>query len=443
MNEVIQILIILFGTVLLLLTWPALIGLHQPTTLPLWMLKVFTTAVSPFLFLGGLIIAICGLIIDSLPAVIIGSLSAILFLIHIIKTSQPPDRSTGFEKAFGPGWENRIAAERRAHFLSTRYSILLPKCLKPVFKQNISFYTIPGSTRNLLCDIWEPPENIKHSGLAFIYLHGAAWVVLDKDFGTRTFFKWLTNQGHVIMDVAYRLFPEADLMGMVHDAKHAITWLKKNAATYGVSPEKIIIGGGSSGGHIALLAAYTSQNNQFLPRDLDNSVDVSVQGVISLYGQSDLVATYYHTSQHLAVHSALAQKKKGESGGMPKWIRKSMGADFHRLGFDKGAEPGMLKPIIGGNPDEKPETYVFLSPISHVSKNCPTTLILHGEQDILAPVKAIRKLKVSLQNAGVPVIMHLLPQTDHAFDCILPKISPPAHNGFYDMERFLGYMAVK
>jgi acetyl esterase/lipase len=443
MNEVIQILIILLGTVLLLLTWPALIGLHQPTTLPLWMLKVFTTAVSPFLFLGGIIIVITGSIIDSLPAVLFGGLSAMLFLIHIIKTSRPPDKSTGFEQAFGSAWEDRIPVERRAFFLSRRYSILLPKCSKPVFKQNISFYTIPGSTRNLLCDIWEPPENIKHSGLAFIYLHGAAWVVSDKDFGTRTFFKWLTNQGHVIMDVAYRLFPECDLMGMVHDAKHAIAWLKTNAATYGVSPDKIIVGGGSSGGHIALLTAYTSQNNQFLPMDLDNSVDVSVQGVISLYGQSDLVATYYHTSQHLAIHSALAQKKKGDSGGMPKWIRKSMGADFHRLGFDKDAEPGMLKPIIGGDPVEKPETYALFSPVTHVSKTCPATLILHGKQDILAPVKAIRKLHMNLQAASVPVIMHLLPQTDHAFDLILPKISPPAHNGFYDVERFLGFMAVK
>jgi len=443
MNEVIQIVIILLGTVLLLLTWPALVGLHQPTTLPLWMLKVFTTAVSPFLFLGGMLVAITGLIIDSLPAVIIGSLNAILFLIHIIKISQPPDISTGFGKAFGPEWEVQIPADRRAKFLSKRYSIFLPKTPKPVFKQNISFYSIPGSTRNLLCDIWEPPENIKHSGLAFIYLHGAAWTVLDKDFGTRTLFKWLANQGHVIMDVAYRLFPEADLMGMVHDTKHAIAWLKSNAATYGVSADKIIIGGGSSGGHIALLAAFTSQNNQFLPMDLDNSVDVSVKGVISLYGQSNLVTTYYHTSQHLAVHSALAQKKKGESGGMPKWIMKSMGKNLHRLGFDKNVEPGMLTPIIGGNPDERPETYALLSPINHVSKSCPVTLILHGEQDILAPVKAIRKLQATFKTLGVPVIMHILAQTDHAFDLILPKVSPPAHNAIYDVERFLGFMAVK
>ena len=38
--------------------------------------------------------------------------------------------------------------------------------------------------------------------------------------------------------------------------------------------------------------------------------------------------------------------------------------------------------------------------------------------------------------------MHILPQTDHAFDLILPKISPSAHNAIYDVERFLALMAV-
>ena len=36
--------------------------------------------------------------------------------------------------------------------------------------------------------------------------------------------------------------------------------------------------------------------------------------------------------------------------------------------------------------------------------------------------------------------MHILPQTDHAFDLILPKISPSAHNALYDVERFLALM---
>jgi acetyl esterase/lipase len=227
---------------------------------------------------------------------------------------------------------------------------------------------------------------------------------------------------------------------MVYDTKHAIAWLKSNASTYKINPEKIVIGGGSAGAHLALLAGYTDENKELTPPDLENS-DLTVRGVISSYGQSELSATYYHTCQHLTKHSGLTQaKKESRPGRASGWMWKRMGADFHRLGFDKDVEPGWLCPILGGSPDEIPEAYALFSPISHVHKNCPYTLLIHGEHDILAPLNAIRRLHKSLVNAGVPVILHTVPRTDHAFDLVLPKISPSAHNAIYHVERFLAMM---
>jgi acetyl esterase/lipase len=442
MKLFLQILIIFLATVNLLLVRFAIFRLRQPTSLLFWAIKVFVSAISPVLFLSGILFAIFGLLLNSNPAIIIGGISALLYLFHIIKIAGPPDSFTGFENQYGFNWLNKIPAERKDYFLKKRYVLRLPKSPEPILKQNISFYTIPETSRQLLCDIWQPPKNIKQSGLAFIYLHGSAWVVLDKDYGTRTFFKHLAQQGHVIMDVAHRLFPETDMMGMVHDAKHAITWMKANAANYNVNPETIVIGGGSSGAHISLLAAYTNANKQFMPSDLEG-VDSSVKAVISLYGPADLVNTYYHTCQHLTTKSALSANKKGESSGMPAWVQKSMSKDFHRLGFDKEEEPGMLTPILGGNPDDKPEAYAMFSPVTHVHKDCPATLLIHDEQDILAPVKATRHLYSKLKEVGVPVVLHVLPQTDHAFDLILPKISPSAHNAIYDVERFLALQAIE
>jgi hypothetical protein len=40
----------------------------------------------------------------------------------------------------------------------------------------------------------------------------------------------------------------------------------------------------------------------------------------------------------------------------------------------------------------------------------------------------------------VPAVMHIIPQTDHAFDLILPGISPAAHTVIYDVERFIACM---
>jgi acetyl esterase/lipase len=122
-------------------------------------------------------------------------------------------------------------------------------------------------------------------------LHGSAWAYGDKDTGTRSFFRHLAAQGHTVMDVAYRLIPEVDIYGMVGDAKRAVAWMKANAASYGVNPEKIVLGGSSAGAHIALLTAYTPQYLELIPDDVKRA-DLSVCGVVSYYGNTDLVACY-------------------------------------------------------------------------------------------------------------------------------------------------------
>jgi len=170
--------------------------------------------------------------------------------------------------------------------------------------------------------------------------------------------------------------------------------------------------------------------------------------VISLYGTNDLEALYYHTNQHLTTRSIPGWPKKAVPTKMPEWMIKSIGAkDYHRLGFDKfekGLENvGTLAPLLRGHPDECPERYALLSPVTHVHPDCPPTLLVHGEHDIMAPVTATRRLHSLLVKNKIPAVMHILPQTDHGFDLILPKISPSAHNAFYDVERFLAVMAVK
>jgi acetyl esterase/lipase len=230
---------------------------------------------------------------------------------------------------------------------------------------------------------------------------------------------------------------------MVHDAKRAILWMKEHAATYGVNADHIVIGGGSAGGHLALLTAYTSDDPGFTPDDTTGE-DVSVCGVISLYGTNDLAALYYHTNQDLTTRSVPGGTKKVVPTKMPTWMIRAMGENYHRLGFDKGFEnSGALAPLLGGHPDECPERYLLFSPVSHVHPGCPPTLLVQGEHDIMAPVTATHRLYGLLLQNKVPVVMHILPQTDHGFDLVLPKLSPSAHNAIYDVERFMALMALQ
>ena len=275
---IIQILFALIGVLLALISVVLFVQLHWPAP-ALWFLKLYTSALSPILAAIGLLVTIAGLATGSVIVGLIGIYDVLIFSIHFIMVTRPPHFATSFENAFGLHWENRIGPKK--YLLPSRRVLRLPPVPEPRFGQNISFATIPGTDRKLLCDIWQPPDNITPSGVAFIYMHGSAFYFLDKDFNTRPFFRQLAAQGHVIMDVAYRLAPETDMMGMVNDVKRAVVWMKENAGTFKMDPNKIVVGGGSAGAHLALLAAYTANNPQFTPKELEGK-DISVCGVISI-----------------------------------------------------------------------------------------------------------------------------------------------------------------
>lgn len=439
---IIQIIAGIAGSLVALMSIVLFLQFRWPAA-AMWGLKVFTSALSPLFVLIGSLALIIGLATSSAFISAIGIYTTIIYLVHLIRVTRPPDSASGFEHAFGLNWEKRIKGEQKKYFLPYRSALKLPAVPDPRFEQNISFATIPGTTRKLLCDLWQPPEKIKPSGLAFIFMHGSAFYILDKDCGTRPFFRQLAAQGHVIMDVAYRLAPETDLMGMINDVKRAIVWMKENAGRYKVDPDRIIVGGASSGGFLALMAAYTINDPMFTPVELEG-MDANCCAVVAEYPATDLQALYYHTNQHLTTRSKPGQPKKKVPTEMPAWMKKRFGPDFHRFGMDKGFENiGTIPPLLGGHPDECPERYELFSPITHVNSNSPATLLIQGVHDILAPVNSTRLLYDRLIKEKVPALLHILPQTDHAFDVLFPNIAPSAHNAIYDVERFMALMSAK
>jgi acetyl esterase/lipase len=241
-------------------------------------------------------------------------------------------------------------------------------------------------------------------------MHGSAWYLLDKDYGTRPFFRHLAAQGHVIMDVAYRLCPEVDIYGMIGDVKRAVAWMKTNADRYQVNPERVVLGGGSAGAHLALLAAYAPNHPQLTPAELQGS-DLSVRAVVSYYGPSDLRAVYEHTQQ------------KKNFGVLPK---VEIGLPGSSKKEKQMRDVGRLDMLLGGYLEEIPEVYELASPVSHVQPGSPATFLIQGTLDIFTPVAAAGRLHQRLVECGVPAVNIVYPLTNHAFDLLLPQISPPA-----------------
>src|SRR5688572_13815415 len=178
----------------------------------LWLLRLLTGALTPFIAISGVVAAVLGLLTRSPVVMLTGMLGGILAAQDVLRVASP---HLGFAQAFGPDWERAIDPARQAKMLQRRWTWQLPDAPNASWQRDIPYWTVPGSDRRLLCDLWQPPAGVAPSGLALIYVYGSSWCFFDKDFGTRHFFRHLAAQGHVIMDVAYRLHPETDMLGMV------------------------------------------------------------------------------------------------------------------------------------------------------------------------------------------------------------------------------------
>jgi acetyl esterase/lipase len=402
---------------------------------PGWMFsKIAAGSWSPFAAAAGGLAALLGLFSKDLFAVLTGLFGAVVAGRHVQKVTAPHDYL--FSEAFGRDWQACIPSALRKRFLAQRYSVLSGDPPPARWQQDVQVGTHVETGDPLLADIWEPPTDVPRTGLAVIYLHGSAWYYLDKDFGTRRFFQHLASQGHVILDLAYTLAPKAQLHAMVADVKRAIAWMKTNAAAYEVNPERIVLMGGSAGGHLALLSAYTPNHPEFQPADVE--ADTAVHAVVSYYAPVEMSATYrYFQKSHgrSLLGQILAQPRLADRLDS-FFVRNRILPPYGKLSDTLDVIPGLL----GGTPEQVPELYRLGSPIHHVGSHCPPTLLLQGAHDSGGWVADVQRLHRSLREHGVKAVYVEFPDTEHGFDLVSPKWAPAAQAATYDVERFLGLM---
>jgi len=408
---------------------------RSPQGVWLALVKLMSGALAPYLAIAGLLSAVLGLLAWAPLALAAGLFGAWSAARYVREALSMPDMLAG---AFGADWRRRLSPAQTERFAERRWTWRPPQPPEPHWRRDIAFYTIPGTGRVLRCDLWEPPVGTPPSGLAFVYFHGSGWHFGNKDFGTRPLFRHLAGQGHVIMDVDYRLCPEVQWRDMLADVKHALAWIKTHAAEFGVDPKRVVAAGGSAGGHLALLAAYTAGCRDLTPPDLVEA-DLTVCGVASWYGPTDMNVYYTYADQLFG--QAMPERNNAAQRQMDL---------FKRMGFDLAApahwRPGMtvqenmMRALFGGTPGEVPEEYRLASPITHAGPGCPPTLLLQGEHDSIVSAEAVRALADRLRGVGVPVVHVEYPCTEHAFDLILPQFSPAAQASWYETERFLALL---
>jgi len=230
-----------------------------------------------------------------------------------------------------------------------------------------------GGERPLLLDLYTPTRKSARARPGLIFIHGGAWRGGKRGdyhyYGVK-----FAEQGYVVATIDYRLIREAPYPAAVADAKCAVRWMRAKASELGVDPDRIGVAGGSAGGHLAMMAGYSSDVKELEGEGGHADVSSKPQAVVNLYGPADLTT--------------------------PFGIASPLVMDF----------------LSGKTFDEAPAVYRQASPVTHLTKDDPPTLIFHGTIDDTVPVAQADRLAERLKEVGVPFRYDRLEGWPHALD---------------------------
>ncbi|MBN8675671.1 MAG: alpha/beta hydrolase [Chitinophagales bacterium] len=205
-------------------------------------------------------------------------------------------------------------------------------------------------------DIYLPPEK-KGPSPVVINIHGGGWNkgVKESQTGFNTFFK----MGYAVANIEYRLTGQATAPAAVEDTRCALIYLIKNAKELNIDVNKIVIMGGSAGGHLALMGGLLGNDHRF-DGNCPGVENIKVAAIIDKYGITDVWDWGY--GSHVTSKSAI------------RWLG------------DKASDRKFAMSV---------------SPIYYVSKSSPPTFIVHGDADPTVSYQQSVELHKKFNEVGV------------------------------------------
>ncbi len=146
-----------------------------------------------------------------------------------------------------------------------------------------------GETENLLLDVYTPVGDTEINRPAILWIHGGGFRYGNDK--TQMYIVAMANRfarrGYVGVSIDYRVRqnPREDIEGTLshalEDAMSGLNWLRDNSDKYNIDKEKIIVGGGSAGGMIAVILCYKDGTDS---EKWDKS---GIIGLVNLWGSPD------------------------------------------------------------------------------------------------------------------------------------------------------------
>lgn len=241
-------------------------------------------------------------------------------------------------------------------------------------------YFIANRTE-LKLDIYQPREP-KGPTPVVMFIHGGGWVEGSKERDVLGVLPYL-QMGFSVVNVEYRLGRVSLAPAAVEDCLCALHWIGRNAAKYNFDLNKVILTGGSAGGHLALTTGMIPDSaglaNQCAAED-DNapgwrgpwkSPAPKVAAIINWFGITDV--------------------------------------------WDMLEGPNIRSYAVswfGSQPNQE-ALAKRVSPLTYVRAGLPPILTVHGDADPLVPYADAVRLHEALTKAGVPNQLLTIPGGKH------------------------------
>lgn len=210
-----------------------------------------------------------------------------------------------------------------------------------------------------------------------IFIHGGGWQNGDKSGGLLWLFPFALK-GYFCTAINYRLSNEAPFPAQIEDVKCAVRFLRSKAKEYNINPDKIGVFGHSAGGHLAALLGTSGDIKDLEETGGYNEFSSRVQAAADLSGPTDFIR----------LNPVMLKDKNS-------YVSK----------------------FLGGTLENKKALAVKANPLTHISKDDPPFLIIHGNKDNVIPENQSKALYKALKDAGLTVDLKILEGKNHNIRC--------------------------
>jgi acetyl esterase len=136
--------------------------------------------------------------------------------------------------------------------------------------------TIQIRGRRLACRVHRPTTDKPLP--VMVYIHGGGWVWGSIDTHDHIMRGYAAAAGCAVVGPDYALSPEAPFPQALEECAAVVRWVATHGAQWGLDPSRIVIGGDSAGGNLALATAL-------LLRETDPTL--AIRGLLLNYGVFD------------------------------------------------------------------------------------------------------------------------------------------------------------